>query len=376
MLNEDVLFISGWDKSSQILNLDNKIVEECLRRREHQNTYIMSKDMNETKKQIIREFYLNNHNLEINRFTIVSNGTSAAFISLLQMFKKGFKNILFLGPIYFTYYHLVNMFQGNCFHWNINPFCDIVINFEILKKELIEKNIDCIIITLPLFGTGISLDSSLLKQLFSICNITRKYLIIDYVYGGMEWNHSNNLHKHLLIDMVLKSKRCILYESISKRIFLNGIKSAIIYSTPEIIKQINMDSEVCQGGISFAQESLLNIIYEYQYKTDIIKTLQEAINHAQNNYNLIKTLLIDTDFQMCKSNSGYFTLIAIPLKYFKNKDDKSIAKEICQRYNILTIPHSRYYFNIPNFYCFRVNLALETDSLILGIKKLLNIRNY
>lgn len=176
--------------------------------------------------------------------------------------------------------------------------------------------------------------------------------------------------------MVLKSKYCILYESISKKIFLNGIKSAIIYSNPEIIRQINIDSEICQGGISFVQESLLNVIYEHRFKSSIIKTIQEAINYAQNNYNLIKTLLMDTDFLICKSNSGYFTLIAIPLKYFKNKDDKSIAKEICQKYNILTIPHSRYYFNLPNFYCFRVNLAQETFPLISGIKKLLDIRNY
>ncbi len=376
MLNEDILFISGWDKSSQILNSDNKIIEECLRHREHQNTYIMSKDMQETKKQIIKDFSINNHKLEIDCFTIVSNGTSAAFLSLLQMFKEGFKNILFIGPIYFTYYHLVNMFKGKLFYWNINPFCNIKFDFNTLEKEIIENNIECIIITLPLFGTGVSLDTNVLKQLFSICNNTGIYLIIDYVYGGMEWDNFNNLHNYLLTDMVLKSKHCIMYESISKKIFLNGIKSAIIYSNSEIIKNINIDSEICHGGISFAQESLLNTVYECQYKSIIIKTLQEAINHAQNNYKLIKALLIDTDFLICESNSGYFTLIAIPLKYFKNKEDKSIAKEICQKYNILTIPHSRYYFNVPNFYCFRVNLAQETDLLISGIKNLLNICNY
>lgn len=376
MLNEDVFFISGWDKSPQVLNLDNSIIEECLKSREHQNTYIMSKDMEETKKQIINEFYMNTHELEINCFTIVSNGTSAAFISLLQMYKKKFKNILFIGPIYFTYYNLVDIFQSKLFYWNINPFCDIVIDYDILKSELIENNIECIIITLPLFGTGVSLDFNVLKQLLAICNDTSKYLIIDYVYGGMEWGNSNNLHNYFLIDMALKSKYCILYESISKKIFLNGIKSAIIYSNPEIIKQINIDSEICQGGISFVQESLLNAIYEHRFKSSIIKTIQEAINYAQNNYNLIKTLLMDTDFLISKSNSGYFTLIAIPLKYFKNKDDKSIAKEICQKYNILTIPHSRYYFNLPNFYCFRVNLAQETYLLISAIKKLLDIRNY
>ena len=114
-LDDDVFFISGWDKDSKILNIDSQIIEDSLTNREHQNSYIMSKDMYETKKRIVNNFEKNNYSINSSCFTIVANGTSAAFISLLQMFKRGIQNILFIGPIYFTYYHLIKMYKKNCF---------------------------------------------------------------------------------------------------------------------------------------------------------------------------------------------------------------------------------------------------------------------
>lgn len=373
--DDGTFFISGWDKDSKILNIDSQIIEDSLNNREHQNSYIMSKDMYETKKLIVNNFEKNNYSINSSCFTIVANGTSAAFISLLQMFKRGIQNILFIGPIYFTYYHLIKMYHKKMFYWNINPFSELSIDFNLLENEINKNNIKCIIITLPFFGTGLTLDMKELEELSYICTHNNIFLIIDYVYGNMEWKTPNKLHNYYLVDMTLKSEYCILYESIPKRIFLNGMKSAIIYSTSDIIKQINKDSEICQGSISFIQESLLNSVYEEKNNSLLIKTLQKAVSYAQNNYYLIKSLLIDTDFLVCNSNSGYFSLIAIPTKHFVSKHDKDIAIEIYQKCKILTIPHSRYYYSLPNYYCFRINLSLETSDLIHNIKKLLYICN-
>lgn len=79
--NDNACFISSWDKNDQILNIDANIVEKSVYQQEHKNTYIMSKDMDILKDKIIS--YLNEQNLEISKdyMTIVSNGTSAAFIS-------------------------------------------------------------------------------------------------------------------------------------------------------------------------------------------------------------------------------------------------------------------------------------------------------
>lgn len=254
--NENAYFISSWDKNDRILNIDTNIVEQSIHQLEHKNTYIMSKDMEILKKQI--SSYLSEQGIETTKecITIVSNGTSAAFISLLQTFKRGATNFLFIGPIYFTYIHLLNIFGKKIYHYDINLFEKITFDFNKLEKEIREKAIHSLILIQPFFGSGMTLNDSILEKFISLCEKQHIYLLIDYVYGNMEWDSFSHIHNTKLIQMAITSNFCILYESISKRIFLNGMKSAVVFSSKKFISDINIDSEICLGSISYIQESL------------------------------------------------------------------------------------------------------------------------
>lgn len=371
--NDNACFISSWDKNDQILNIDTNLVEKSIYQQEHKNTYIMSKDMNILKTQI--SSYLNEQNLEISNdyMTIVSNGTSAAFISLIQSFKRNSMNFLCIGPIYFTYIHLLNMFKKKLFHYNLNLFGEINIDFIALKKELINNDIHCIILIQPFFGSGIELSDSKLKKIISLCEEQKIILLIDYVYGNMKWHSKSHIHNSELLQMVTSSKYCILYESISKRIFLNGMKNAIIFSSPNFIRDINIDSEICLGSISYIQESLLQTIYSQDNLQNVNLFITDALSYASGNYDLLCTLILGTDIKLCKSANGYFTLMAIPKSYFNSIEDSEIAKELYQKTGVVTIPHSRYYYNSMNHYCFRINLVIETNELLTATQKILHI---
>lgn len=371
LLDNSTLFISGWDKNPDILNINKKFIDEIVNQREHINTYIMSKDMQEIKEIISRNFIENNVTLEANQFTIVSNGTSAAFITILELIKKNVNKFLFLGPIYFTYYHLLKIFEKQMFYWNVNLFDEQTININKFCASITKDIVDCVIITVPFFGSGVSLDFSEIQKLIKYCNNNKIYFIIDYVYGNMEWYSNNSTHNYNLIKEVTSSKYSILYESIPKRLFLNGIKNAIIYSHPDLINDINCDSEICQGSISYIQESMINVIYKESFNQLMIKSISEAVEYAHNNYEILKTLLHDTCILLAPSNSGYFTLVGIPLKYFKHSQDYDIVKELKKECGIVVIPHSRYYYNHSGYFCFRINLSLDITVLIDSIKKIL-----
>lgn len=369
--NKNTCFISSWDKSDQILNIDNKLISQSIQRQMHKNTYIMSKDMEPLKSKI--SSYLNEQGLAISKdnMTIVSNGTSAAFVSLLQTFKKNIANFLCVGPIYFTYMHLLNIFKKKLYYYNINLFQEINIDFTTLKEELMTNNIHCIILIQPFFGSGINLSESELKEFILLCERQRIYLLIDYVYGNMEWDSTDHIHNLKLIPLIASSEFCFLYESISKRIFLNGMKNAIIYSSAQFINDINIDSEICLGSISYIQESLLYTIYSPQNLENVNYFITDVLSYALNNYNLLCTLTLNTDTKLCKSTSGYFTLMEIPKFYFKSKNDSDIMKEIYQKSGVVTIPHSRYYYNSADYYCFRVNLVIETNKLLSAVQTIL-----
>lgn len=371
--NENTYFISSWDKNENILNIDSKIIEKTIFQQEHINTYIMSKNMDVVKKRI--SLYLNKLGVEITKdyITVVSNGTCAAFISILQAIKHGSNNFLCIGPIYFTYMHLMHIFKKKLYHYNVDLFNEIKFDFSVLKNEIRDNHIDSIILIQPFFGSGINLKDSILEQFITFCEEQKIYLLIDYVYGNMDWNSSSHIHNTKLIQLVTNARFCILFESVSKRIFLNGMKNALIFSSPQIISNINTDSEICLGSISYIQESLLNTIYSPDKIESINHFVTNTLNYASNNYELLCTLVLGTEFQLCRSTCGYFTILGIPKKFFTSSNDKEIVNEVYQKTGIVSIPHSRYYYFSLDYYCFRINLAVETHKLIDAIEKILHI---
>lgn len=369
----DSFFISSWDKSEHILNFDNSILSKIIEDFSHINKYIMSKDMGDIKSSIISNFLQNGTEIDNQHFTIVPNGTSAAFITLIQLFKLKVMNFLFVGPIYFTYYQTLDIFNRKQFYLEIDLFSkNIKIDLSCIEKEIEINNIEALILTLPFFGSGVSLEIENIKELITLCDRKGVYLIIDYVYGNMKWNNQEYLHNYELVDCVTKSKYCTMYESISKRIFLNGIKNSIIYSNDEIINKINHDSEICLGSLTYVQESLLKTIYNPLNLSIVDRSIKDSLEYASNNYKLIRTMLMGTDILLSNTNYGYFCLIGIPKYCFKNEKDIDIAFEIYKRCKVVTIPHSRYNYTKDGYYCFRINLVLETDKLLSSIKKMLN----
>lgn len=370
---ENAYFISSWDKSDNLFNLDSSILKDCLYEQKHKNTYIMSKDMYELKNKIFNHLIQNNIKVFQNEFTIVSNGTSAAFISVLQAIKNKVDNFLCIGPIYFTYLQLINILNKNLFYYNINLFQNEEFDLSDIYKEILDKKIKCILLIQPFFGSGINITFKELDNIISFCESNSIFLLIDYVYGNMEWDEKSHIHNYQLIERVISSQYCIMYESISKRIFLNGVKNALIFGSSNLIQKINTDSEICLGSLSYIQESLLDTLYLYNNLNKINCFISDMLTYAQNNYKLLKTLCMGSNILFCNTNSGYFTLVAIPTACFCSTDDKGIMEEIYCKTGIVTIPHSRYNYHLPQYYCFRINLISETDRLINAFRKFLDI---
>ena len=146
---ENSYFISSWDKSDNLFNLNSSILNECINKQEHKNTYIMSKDMHELKSKISNHLSQNNIHICQNQFTIVSNGTSAAFISILQAVQNKVNNFLCIGPIYFTYLQLINILNKKLFYYYVNLFQNEESDLSNIYKEILNKNIQGIILIQP-----------------------------------------------------------------------------------------------------------------------------------------------------------------------------------------------------------------------------------
>lgn len=371
--NNDTFFLSDWNKSNDILNFNidqfnTNTLYHC-----YKNVYFFSDEF-ESLKESYGPFIQRNKKIEkvpSERFAIVSNCTSASFLCLYYIYLERSKiNALILAPTYFSYIKVLQDFNSNIFYIDCYNNKALLTNIlEYIKKY----EINTIIITEPLFGTGVSLARDIYNKISRICENNDIYFLIDYSYGGMRWNDYNCEQDNYFIDLT-KHSHTILVESICKRIFLNGIKHGIIIADASIIKTIEKISVYSLGCLSEQQILLYKQLYKVENRNYIINTINNNNLYYKHNYQLILTLLSGSPFRISKCNSGYFCLIGIPKTV--NSENLLIAKRILDDTNILTIPHDRYIFNNTNFYYFRVNLAVEQNKLVYSINLLLQTYFY
>ena len=369
-INNETFFVSDWNKENEILDFNMNKFQIQNEYHKEKNTYFFSDEFQKLKKEYAPSVLYNNKYRYISPsyFSIVSNCTIASFLSLYYVNKHIKKvNALILAPTYFSYIRVLQDMNANihyieCYNSNDKTIVD-EINYNIVTNS-----INIIIATEPLFGTGVSLSKKLFNEVNNICNQNGVYFLIDYTYGGMKWEECNCEQDSFFMSLI-SSKYTILIESICKRVFLNGIKHGIVIASPEIINEIEEISVYVAGCLSEQQILLYKQLYNIDNRKYLIETINTNNVHYKNNFELIKSLLINTDFDMSACNCGYFCLIGIP------KDNKntnfSIAKNILSTTNILTIPHDRYIFNCINNYYFRVNLAISQEKLIQAFQSIL-----
>jgi hypothetical protein len=104
----------------------------------------------------------------------------------------------------------------------------------------------------------------------------------------------------------------------------------------------------------------------------VLKIIRSNILIAQKNYELLSALLLGTAISLSECNSGYFCLARIP---------HALTDKLCRRENVaemliasadvLSIPHDRYLYIDDEFYCFRVNLSIASNELMLAFQRVL-----
>ena len=371
------IFLSGWSKQDEAYGVKRSLLSNALSESENNaDEYLFIDEMQEVKtwlSDVITE--TTTYKVDPANFAISSNGTATIFLILYNLHKHNKLKALLLTPIYFSYIKLLNDFSVDIEFLQIVHNGSIVINYDELTKIIKANGINLIILNDPLFGAGIPFGIKNYNKIVEICNEYNVKLLVDYIYGGMEWGHSPSIINRYLINLTI-NKKVILIDSISKRIFLNGIKTSLVFAHSSIIKEFELSSVHTIGTLTSPQISILKQLYTPSNRNSVLNTIGNTIRIARENYSLLKTLLMGTRLYLSNCDSGYFCLIYIPyciLNY--NVDNFLLAEHIIENLDILTIPHDRYLHFCNSAYCFRINLTIPTNTLIISISNLLSFFN-
>ncbi|BDD40662.1 aminotransferase class I/II-fold pyridoxal phosphate-dependent enzyme [Streptococcus ruminantium] len=355
-INQDTLLVSSWNIDGVYANYEKVIAE--IQASLQVTDYIHYRypdelfDLKNTIKQLL------NNCIEV---SIFPSATVGSFLLSYVLKKLGLKNVLLIAPCYYSY---LNIYLENGY----TVFSEQFLNMKQIKKECKNKNIDIVIFTDPLFCESISItDTDFLEW----CEMEKIVVIIDSVYGNLTWDNNfispfNNHKKYISFSNL------IIIESISKKAYLNGVKSAIFLTQrKELLKEMERTFNYSASPFSIGS---LNMLKSYLDNGEIIDEIVEThLQTAKSNFQMISAYLQGTCIQIEPCNQGYWGIAHIDMKN-KNSfvNPSAFALDILQNCNIFTIPMDSYFKNYEHSYSFRVNLLNDVSVLHLAFSKLID----
>lgn len=367
------IFLSDWDSDYNSIHMPNLAFNNaCLA--DVQKYYFWTDE--EGYRASFQSFFSNQFSQTIlkERFTIGSNGTSSVMLTLTALKEAGKNRALILTPIYFSTLNLLDELNYDVVEYRLSAINNFTIQMDVLEDSIIKRDIDTLIITNPLFGSGIEIGVETIKTIAQICNTHNVCLVMDYVYGGMPWECENPAYyifHYPVYQAVSLAEQHVFIESISKRVFLNGAKFALVFSSSSIMRRILRLSVFMVGSMAQQQVSLVPQIYSAGAIPALASLISDNAQIAHNRYRMIKTILADSHINISNANCGYFALISMPSRACVN--DTTFAIDMLEKTGVLTTPHSRYLYIENGLYSFRVNLLLDQQKLIEGITRLRNL---
>lgn len=372
--NDNTHFLSTWNKGNDHLEFSDAVIWPAVKQyAKLKNEYFFSDEFSEFKRSLVFDKVLPISESELDYIGIFSNGTSAAMLALMSI-KEVVSSIraILIAPTYFTYIKILQDLDSDIYYFPIKIEESLAeLPIDNIKECIARCKVNLVVLTIPLFGSGLSPAKERIEELCSICENAHCYLLIDYLYGGMEWFKHNTIENEWLWGLCLKNTYIIFIESMSKRVFLNGIKSAIAGASIDLIQQMELKSVHLAGSLSYVQVEILQELYSGRNTAFIENTIERNIGYFRGNFELLKTLCRGTPVQVLPCTEGYFCLAEI----LNESDDDSMetAIRILKQSNVMTIPHDRYLYFTPQKYTFRINLSVQKEVLLGGMKALLQL---
>ncbi len=372
--NDNTYFLSTWDKGNDHLEFSNEIIWSAVKQYPMlKNEYFFSDEFSSFKRSLALDKVLPLSESEVDHIGIFSNGTSAAMLALMSI--KGIVSsirAILIAPTYFTYIKILRDLDSDVHYFPVKIEESLAqLPIDNIREYLTCHKINLVVLTIPLFGPGLSPTKERIEEVCSICENAHCYLLIDHLYGGMEWSKHNTIENEWLWSLCLKNSYILFIESMSKRVFLNGIKSAVAGASVDLIRQMELKSVHLSGSLSYVQVEMLQELYSGENTVFIKKTIEKNIGYFRQNFEVLKTLCHSTPVRILPCTEGYFCLAEI-----LNSSDKGsmeTAIKILEQSNVMTIPHDRYLYFTPRKYTFRINLAVKKEMLLVGMRRLLHL---
>lgn len=369
-IKDKPFFISDWDLELQESQKVKQLLKASFTEGEKNAYRYLPADENYNK---IKEKIVLHTSSKINKekIAICTNGTNAIF-SCLTILSKTVKRFLLFSPVYFLFSDILKFYDCNLEYCSYEMLLTLQLN--IIEEIVKDKDIEVIVLTDPILGIGRSIPDSVLRHISDICLKYNAWLVVDSLYGGCEWNIKHSVYTPInILKLVEINNKIICIDSLTKRLGLNGNKSALLFANEDFITTFQNFQLYSYGSFTISQLTLLDELYSKCNSEYIANTLNNLIQKSKDTYNLIKSILIGSEIKILPADAGYFACLSIPKNLIGVTDDTQAFEVLLDSCNVATLPLSLYEFSNKEKYNCRINLLLEKQTLLNHISKVRHI---
>jgi len=304
-------------------------------------------------------------NLDPESFALCSNGTAALTLSIRCLAEQGVRRMLVLTPAYFSLFKVLDSHGITTIYMHSDLTDEIVLDVDRILHIARHQMVDAVFITNPVFSTGLSLTPSSLRDLIKYAECTGTWLILDETLAGLPW-HSGLQSPFVTHGMheALQCSRSIYIWSVSKSLFLNGLKHSLVLAPAPFVARLEKAADMIVGGLTAHQVASAEQIYSDSNMQEIYQCTRRNIAQFSATYDLCATCLSRSPLKLTSVDSGFHTITFIPKLTANNAAvAQLLAATMIRRHGISIIPLA--HFGFPQFspIGFRINLSKNSSKL-------------
>jgi bifunctional pyridoxal-dependent enzyme with beta-cystathionase and maltose regulon repressor activities len=292
----------------------------------------------------------------------------------MALINQGKNRFLVITPVYYSIIDTLTDFKRSIYFYHLLDSNSFQINIDELNWIVKSQYIEVIILTDPIYCSGIEIEGIIYQELVEISQKNHVTLLIDGTLSGLEWNKSScTFFDKRKFDALKRSYDFIYINSEPKSYFMNDLKYALLISSSKNITLIEDLASQVSGGLNKFQINLFRAFHSKTGKMELNKCKSHNLSTLRSNYNLLRTALINTEFALYPTNSGYFTMIFSKEAKLKDYDPKKLTKNLLYNMNILPLLGHYFTFFKENKLSIRVNLMKNFShilpNLLFALKK-------
>lgn len=357
-------FVSGWDVGSDVL-LPNLIVNQMIPSIEQNiNKYYLVDDDNSCNE--VSKYFRDRLEVYVPSRQIMIGGsaTSLLCLVLLSLASNPDNQALVLEPSYFSVHDTFNLIRCS-FQTICVSISHLTYDYDKIERILQERQIKIIVVTDPIFGSGISIEPDGYQRLVTMANHYHCTLVVDMARMGLLWNAKSEPILGERFSLICKAEQYAVVYSPCKKVFANGVKFGVLLSSEEIMRRLQIYSDSVLGSISVAQATFLELLLSDNSRSYITQQIKTNVSLVKRHYDILDARLYHSALSLIRPQMGHYALASYPAKGISEWD---IFLRLLFKAGAYTLPMGLYGFHSDSFYFFRVNLLTELEDLISGME--------